>query len=215
MREVSVGGILDKTAGLMRANAGLCATIVLLLTALSATLDEIAADAESRLTIVDSLAAFAAQYYVTRRLIDERWAAGDRSSALAVFVLQLVSTLGILLGLVLLIIPGLFLMTRWFAAVPLLISRNEGTGDALRESWRLTEGHGFAVFGALVIVNIPLLLSLVLAFLFDDDLIGGFGAIGVAENLMISLAMVVGWCAAIGYCEMRGGDREALEKVFA
>ncbi|WP_165356614.1 glycerophosphoryl diester phosphodiesterase membrane domain-containing protein [Sphingosinicella sp. BN140058] len=215
MSEISVGAILGRTARLMRANAGLCGTVVLLLTAVSVTLDAVAANAESRPTFIDSLAAFAAQYYLTRRLIDQRWAAGERSGALPVFVLQLVSTLGILLGLVLLVIPGLYLLTRWFAAVPLLISRNQGTGDALRESWLSTEGHGLAVFGAMVIVYIPLLLSLVVAFLFDEALIGGFGAIGVATNFMISLAMVAGWCAAIGYCELRGGDRHTLEEVFA
>jgi uncharacterized membrane protein len=59
----------------------------------------------------------------------------------AAFVLAFISGLAIFAGLVLLVLPGLVLWARWFAALPALVAEDRRAGSALRRSWELTAGH--------------------------------------------------------------------------
>lgn len=59
----------------------------------------------------------------------------------AAFVLAFISGLGIFAGLVLLVLPGLVLWMRWFAALPALVAEDRRAGSALRRSWELTAGR--------------------------------------------------------------------------
>jgi len=49
--------------------------------------------------------------------------------------------LGIVLGLILFIIPGVFLALAWSLALPIAVDRDIGAIEALGESYRLTTGH--------------------------------------------------------------------------
>lgn len=63
----------------------------------------------------------------------------------------LVSNIGIGLGLVLLIVPGLFLMTLWAVALPALVASGKGVGAALSESVERTKGSRWPVFGLMLL----------------------------------------------------------------
>jgi hypothetical protein len=65
-----------------------------------------------------------------------------------------VAGLAIVLGLLLLIVPGLFLLTRW-ALIPAVIVIEKGrAGDSFDRSWELTRGYGWTVFGSLLLAFI-------------------------------------------------------------
>jgi hypothetical protein len=74
------------------------------------------------------------------------------------FAISVVYGLGVLLGLVLLIIPGILLITRWAVAVPVLVTEQNGVFDSLSRSSELTRGHRGAVFGVLVLSFLILIL---------------------------------------------------------
>ena len=57
----------------------------------------------------------------------------------SMFGVGLLSGLGIGLGLVLLILPGVYLAGRWFLAVPILLAEDMSVSDALSQSWERTE----------------------------------------------------------------------------
>jgi hypothetical protein len=112
---------------------------------------------------------------------------GDvRSSARSlvgrVFGVSFVSGLAILLGTVMLIIPGVFLLVRWWIAVPIALDRNLGVSDALRESWQLTAPHWASILGIALTLLAMFALSMT-----GLGLIGGLG--DERTSLPLSLAM--------------------------
>jgi hypothetical protein len=62
--------------------------------------------------------------------------------------------LGIAVGLVLFIIPGLFLLTWWCLIVPVIVLEEKQVGESFSRSRELVRGHGWTVFGVVVITAI-------------------------------------------------------------
>ena len=66
--------------------------------------------------------------------------------------LAILFMLGTWLGLMLLIIPGLILMTRWYIAAPACVVERVGPLASMRRSAELTKGHRWKVFGAMILM---------------------------------------------------------------
>ena len=60
--------------------------------------------------------------------------------------------LGIALGLVLLIVPGLILLTWWCLIIPVIALEGKPVGESFSRSRELVRGHGWTVFGIVIIV---------------------------------------------------------------
>jgi hypothetical protein len=67
--------------------------------------------------------------------------------ALAVSVL-------VILGIILLIVPGLILATVWFVATPACVVEQLGPSDSMRRSFQLTKGHRWKIFGLMLLVGV-------------------------------------------------------------
>ncbi len=90
----------------------------------------------------------------------------------AIAVAAILAGLGIILGLILLIVPGLVLMTWWAVIIPVVVLENRSAGEAFGRSRELVRGHGWNVFGVIVLVILLLIgfqivLSLILTPLSD------------------------------------------------
>ncbi len=72
----------------------------------------------------------------------------------ALIVAGLLAGLGIALGLVLLIVPGLFLLTRWSLLAPVIVLEGKRASESFDRSWNLVRGHGWVVFGVVVLTVI-------------------------------------------------------------
>jgi len=57
------------------------------------------------------------------------------------FLLALLMALGIFAGLILLIVPGIFLAVAWMVAVPAMVVEKKSVVESLERSWRLTENN--------------------------------------------------------------------------
>ena len=66
-------------------------------------------------------------------------------------VAGILAGLGIAIGLVLLIVPGLVLLTWWSLIVPVVVLDGKPVGEAFTRSRELVRGHGWPVFGVVVI----------------------------------------------------------------
>jgi glycerophosphoryl diester phosphodiesterase family protein len=64
----------------------------------------------------------------------------------------LLLSLGVVLGTLLLIIPGIMLAIRWFLAMPVCVLERAGPVASLRRSAELTKGHRWGLFGIFVVV---------------------------------------------------------------
>ncbi len=66
----------------------------------------------------------------------------------------IVFSLGAGLGLVLLIVPGLLLLVRWYVFAPVCVVEWRGPLGSLKRSAALTEGYRWKLFAILVIINL-------------------------------------------------------------
>ena len=63
----------------------------------------------------------------------------------------LLAGLGIALGLVLLIVPGLILLTWWCLIAPVIVLEEKRIGESFSRSRELVRGHGWTVFGIIIV----------------------------------------------------------------
>ena len=65
-----------------------------------------------------------------------------------------VAGIGIALGLILLIVPGLVLLTWWCLIVPVIVLEGKSVGEAFTRSRELVRGQGWTVFGIVIVTAI-------------------------------------------------------------
>lgn len=119
--------------------------------------------------IVGLVAAFLLQSALVRAVEDVRDGRADlslgatlqaaRPAVGRVAVASILAGIAIGLGLVLFIVPGLFLLTIWCLIVPVLVIENAGIGASFGRSRDLVRGFGWQVFGTLVIVFLLLIAA--------------------------------------------------------
>jgi uncharacterized membrane protein len=81
---------------------------------------------------------------------------------------QIAVGLGVLIGFVLLIVPGVMLALGWMFSSYLIIDKGRGPLEAMKESWAMTKGHKWQLLLlvlALIGINILGLLALVVGLL--------------------------------------------------
>lgn len=136
------------------------------------------------------------------------------------FGISLLTGLGVGLGLLLLIIPGLFLMTMWCVALPAYIERDNGVGEAMSRSAELTKGSRWVIFaliaGLWIAYLVPLFLfGMLIAILPDSAPVLDIVIIPLAVAAM-TLAGSVGYPAVYRELKYRGGsDADQTAEVFA
>ena len=89
---------------------------------------------------------------------------GPRLLVLA--VAGVLAAVGIFIGLLLLVVPGLVLLTWWFVLSPVIVLEDRGILASFGRSRGLVRGHGWPVFGvAIVTLLVELLASIALGAL--------------------------------------------------
>jgi hypothetical protein len=113
----------------------------------------------------------------------------------AVAVASILAGVAITIGLILLIVPGLFLITIWAVIVPVIIIEHSGALASFGRSRQLVRGRGWHVFATLVLVYIIMLVvNIVLGVIFSAlPHVWGDGLSSVISGTLISpfLALVV------------------------
>ena len=69
----------------------------------------------------------------------------------AVIAAGIVAAIGIAIGLVLLIVPGLYLLTIWSMLIPVIVIEERRAGEAFTRSHDVVRGNGWQVFGLVLV----------------------------------------------------------------
>jgi hypothetical protein len=79
---------------------------------------------------------------------------GYYNKVVPIFVTMLLQTLLILVGFVLLILPGIYLSIAYYLALPLVVDKNLGPWEALEASRKAIGKRWFGVFGLMIVVGL-------------------------------------------------------------
>lgn len=79
-------------------------------------------------------------------------------------VATIVVGIAVLIGLIFLVLPGLYLAVRFALYPAAVMVDGEGPIGGLSESWDRTSGHGLTVFGFYLAVGLPAIVLLVLLY---------------------------------------------------
>ncbi len=85
----------------------------------------------------------------------------------------ILAAIAIVIGLILLIVPGLVLLTWWSLIIPIIVLERAGALDAFGRSRELVSGNGWNVFGTialtiLVLIAADLVITIALVWLPDN-----------------------------------------------
>lgn len=103
------------------------------------------------------------------QLIEETWPV-----VLPLIGAGILASIGIVIGVLLFIVPGLILLTIWSVIAPVIVVERSGAIDAFGRSRALVKGNGWQVFGVIVVVY---LIVTVAAILF------GLIATGISDSV--------------------------------
>ncbi|HEX8082939.1 MAG TPA: hypothetical protein VF529_01535 [Solirubrobacteraceae bacterium] len=108
--------------------------------------------------------------------------------------------LGIVIGLLVFIVPGLILLTWWSVVGPVVVIERRGM-DAFSRSRELVRGNGWQVFGVIVVVVvIQIVANAFLSAIFGRGFLGGSIAQLVSGALIAPIGAIA---AALVYLELR------------
>jgi hypothetical protein len=132
-----------------------------------------------------------------------------RPRLLTVIGASLLAAIAIAIGLVLLIVPGLILLTWWCLFIPVIVLEGAGVFASFGRSRALVRGHGWNVFGVLVLAVLILIVAgLVLGVIVAP--IDNQGVQRAVSNLVsgVVTAPFYALVATVLYFRLSGADGE-------
>lgn len=218
--KLNLGKIINETGGLIRQDlkayvylAGLLAVLPGAAMAILGSLLHLPDDRSSALDIILTLLGVILSAAVTLAAAARLKGEAPRTDAciqagfrifLPLLGLSLLTGLAVLAGLVLLVVPGLFLATMWAVVVPVLVLEKSKVFDSFRRSAELTRGRRLGILGligiyAMAVLLVALVLGLV-SFVSED--IAAMVAGPIASGL---IAVGGGVLMTVLYAELKQG----------
>jgi hypothetical protein len=113
--------------------------------------------------------------------------------------------IGVTIGFILVIIPGLILLTIWSVISPAIVVEDRGVFEAFGRSRELVRGHGWPVFGAIVLTFLIIVVVGIIASLIGAA-IGDVGLVILRAVGNVITAPVWALVASILFFDLGGGQ---------
>jgi hypothetical protein len=164
---VSVGGVVNETFSIYGQNAwaliGSSIVVFVIVGVASGLLQNSGGVVLALLAAIVRLAGYALYTGFVVKLVDDvrdgrrDQTVGDLFSSAAPAIVPLIAfgilyAIGVTIGLILLIVPGLILLTFWSVGAPAIVVEGAGPIEAFGRSWRLVRGEAWSVFATLVVI---------------------------------------------------------------
>lgn len=209
---LTVRDIFTRLGELMRENAGTAMACLVGLVGVNIALD---------LTIGDSgalpagIASLVAQYALIRTALDRLGLRDEtgRNGLGAFWGVNILSGIGILLGYVLLVIPGIFLSARWSMSSAVLLAEDQSVSGALGESWALTRPNLWPILAVLLVIFVPAGLVGGGIFALLIDVLPLLSSL-ILYVLMFS-AFVSSWLLSVALYSLLRPGQDHLSEIFA
>lgn len=139
----------------------------------------------------------------------------DFSLLLPCLGISLLCLLGSGIGLVLFVIPGLILATRWTLVIPLVLARDAPPMETFSESWQRTSGSGWPIFAVIAMsFVVTVMISTIGSMIFEPA--GEAGRIPGAlfEALVSQVGAIASTAISVGAYRLLGPRHRMIEDVF-
>ena len=120
----------------------------------------------------------------------------------SLLVISILFAVGVFIGFILIIIPGLFLLTIWSVVVPVEVLEHRGIIGSFERSRELVRGNGWNVFGVIVIVWVVTAVISILVELLAAPL-GHVGRDLIQWVVNVAITPIVALSATVLYLELR------------
>jgi len=198
-RQLKIGTIIDKTLGVVEHSLGPAALYVAVVTFMSAGVKYLTLGSTKPLEIAGSalvqfVVGITASYLLINAMLEKTGLRVRKEDVFfPFFALSILYTLGVLLGFIAIILPGLVIMARWSLAQPMMVARGDGVMQALGGSWERTKGNEFQIVVAvLALFLVPVAVIIASSVMFGQDSVTGI----VVSQIFSSAVNVLG--AAMG-----------------
>jgi hypothetical protein len=140
---------------------------------------------------------------------------------LAVIVVAILLTIVMTIGFVLLIVPGLILMTMFWVTIPVAVVERNGVGAAFSRSRELTSGHRWSIFGLFVVIAVlAIVVQVVMGMIFGFAGAQTVSVLGTWLTQLVSMVVSGLWAClvVVSYHDLRvikeGVGTEQIAQVF-
>ncbi len=199
-RELKIGAIIDKTLGVLEANAVPALIFVVALAAVGLPITYFSVGSTAPLQVAGgqllrtAISVVLGYFMLVTMLRRTGLQARDSDDTFLPFVgLSILSSLAVMLGMIALIIPGLILIARWSIAQPLLVAQGTGVMASLGESWARTRGNEFSILAAaLALALLPIAVIIAVRMLFEQDHLVGMVVAEIASGAISLVLMAMG-----------------------
>jgi hypothetical protein len=220
-RKLSFNEVIGATFALMASDLPAVLGTIAVIAAVSTLLDVAAPTLSNALGIP----VLVAQYYLIRRLVERQGLqSADRLGGFgSFFILGIVAGLGIGLGFVCLILPGIYLSARWSMSSAALIAENQGFGRAMSRSWDASRDHVMPIALTWALITLPFIvgaLALGGVSAMSERAPGGVQVtivvLDAISNLLLYASQVAGWYFGVALYQLLAAPAETrLDEVFA
>lgn len=145
------------------------------------------------------------------------------------FIVSILMSIGLTIGFILLIIPGLILLTVWAVVVPALVAERAGIFGCFSRSAELTSGWRWKIFALFLIGYVVMtvigiimgLLTLSATAVGTIGVDGGLNISGVLTGVIVNTFLSILWAVAVSVLyvhlrEIKDGTRvDAIGDVFS
>jgi 4-amino-4-deoxy-L-arabinose transferase-like glycosyltransferase len=215
MRErLTVGSIFARTTTLALDDIAVATVSVALFTAAQTTIDAYLFLG----TWPVNIAGVVVHYFLTRHIVlrNRLTSDGKTGDFWNMFGTNFLTGIGIILGCIALIVPGLYFAARWSLCSTIVIAEGKDATSAIDESWRLTKPHGWTILAVFALIWAPVLFGI-----FTLGIVSGLYEpahlpIAIITNLLEFAPTVFGWYACVAiYAVLNAAPEERLSEVFA
>lgn len=200
-RNLTVGAVINTTFNVLEKNAVLAIVAMILIAAANfgagyIGLTRTAVMQQAGLSVGGAIFGFVVNFVLLNLMLRKLGLQKVKGFELFVpfFAMSVLSGIGVMLGFIALILPGLFLMARWSIAPSMMLARGEGIMKSLSSSWERTSGNEFTIIlAALALAIVFLAVSIWAPFQFGPQSVMGL-AVGQGAG---AVATVIFTCMGV------------------
>jgi hypothetical protein len=214
--DLTLGQLASEFSDLLREAAGPVVLAFAGLTGSYVAFDMLVpADAQLGLQSALSIVGIIVAYALTRALLVA--AGSNAAQRVGGYIgLGILTGIGIALGLLLLIVPGLILAARWTLAAPILLAEDATIGEAMSRSWAATAAHWGKLLVAQLLVAVPLFAGMAVTILTtSEETVAPTMTASIASNSLLSVYSIGTVALSVAAFRLLRRSSDGLADVFA